>query len=77
VINSTVFYKDNAEFIKSSEKSPSFNLKDIEKDSIKQALAANNFNVLRAANDLNISKATIYRKIKMYSIDLRSIGKSI
>jgi transcriptional regulator of acetoin/glycerol metabolism len=77
VINSTVFYKDNAEFIKSSEKSPSFNLKDIEKDSIKQALAANNFNVLRAANDLNISKATIYRKIKMYSIDLRSVGKSV
>ena len=51
------------------------NLKDIERDSIVQALSFNNRNVLKAAKDLNISKATIYRKIKAYSIDLDSIEK--
>ncbi len=52
-----------------------YNLKDIEKESIIQALFANNGNAKKAAKDLNISKATIYRKIKTYSIDLENIGK--
>lgn len=51
------------------------NLKDIERDSIVRALHFNNRNVLKAAEDLNISKATIYRKIKAYSIDLDSFEK--
>lgn len=50
-------------------------LRDIEKDSIEQAIAVNNGNVKKAAEDLNISKATIYRKIKTYSIDLSSISR--
>lgn len=53
----------------------SFNLKEVEKDRIIQALYANNRSVIKAANDLNISKATIYRKIKSYSIDLDKIKK--
>jgi transcriptional regulator with PAS, ATPase and Fis domain len=51
----------------------SLNLKDIERESIVQALSLNKKNVLKAARDLNISKATIYRKIKAYSIDLDNI----
>ncbi len=44
-------------------------LDDLEKVSIEQALTANKGNVLKAAEELNISKATIYRKIKKYSIN--------
>lgn len=45
--------------------------KDIEKNSIIRALSVNKGNVIKAAEDLHISKATIYRKIKTYSIDLK------
>ncbi len=55
----------------------SFNLKEIEKDRIIQALSVNNKNAAKAAQDLNISKATIYRKIKLYSIDLEEIGNTV
>lgn len=76
LINSVVFPNGNTEIIKNPEKiSSTFNLKDIEKDSIEQALSANNGNALKAAKDLNISKATIYRKIKIYDIDLNNIEK--
>lgn len=44
-------------------------MEDIEKDSIEQAIAANEGNVKKAAYDLDISTATIYRKIKKYSIN--------
>ncbi|MGB4439088.1 MAG: sigma 54-interacting transcriptional regulator [Sedimentibacter sp.] len=76
LINNVVFPKGNEEIKEDSEKaSCTFNLRDIEKDSIEQALSANKGNVLKAAKDLNISKATIYRKIKIYSIDLNNIAK--
>ena len=35
----------------------------------------NKGNVIKAAEDLHISKAPIYRKIKTYSIDLKKIKK--
>lgn len=60
---------------KQNKEAVSLNLKDIERDSIMQALSFNNRNVLKAARDLNISKATIYRKIKAYSIDLDNIER--
>lgn len=71
IINSTVLQK-NSSYREDTRARQSFNLKDIEKTSIEMALSANRGNVLKAAKDLNISKATIYRKIKMYSIDLNS-----
>jgi transcriptional regulator with PAS, ATPase and Fis domain len=45
-------------------------LKDIERNTIEEALIINKGNAVKAAQSLNISKATIYRKIKTYSIDL-------
>lgn len=51
------------------------NFKDIERESILRALTANKGNVLKVAEELHISKATIYRKIKTYSIDLKEIKK--
>jgi len=60
---------------KKNKETISLNLKDIERDSIVQALSFNNRNVLKAARDLNISKATIYRKIKAYSIDLDNLER--
>ncbi len=63
--------------VKQTKETVSLNLKEIERDSIVQALHFNNRNVLKAAKDLNISKATIYRKIKAYSIDLDNFDKLV
>ncbi|MGD9568344.1 MAG: sigma-54-dependent Fis family transcriptional regulator [Sedimentibacter sp.] len=73
IINNVVLQKQNNTV--NNVEIMSFNLKEVEKDRIIQALYANNRNVIKAANDLNISKATIYRKIKSYSIDLDKIEK--
>mgnify|MGYP000992169136 CR=1 FL=1 len=59
------------------KESKSLSLKEIERDSILKALYFNNNNVLKAAKDLNISKATIYRKIKTYSINLNNFERLI
>jgi len=63
--------------IKQVEEKASLNLKDVERESIVRALMFNDRNVLKAARDLNISKATIYRKIKAYSIDLKNFEKLV
>lgn len=73
IINNVVFQKsvntnNNTEIM-------SFNLKEVEKERIVQALLANKRDVIKAAESLNISRATIYRKIKAYSIDLNQIEK--
>jgi transcriptional regulator with PAS, ATPase and Fis domain len=77
LISSVTFPKSTErpnDFMK-HEKSSTYNLKDIEKESIVKALSANKGNVIMAASDLNISRATIYRKIKMYSIDTNNYYK--
>lgn len=66
---SAVTAEDKREEIKTNP----LNFKEIEKDSIIRALAANKGHVTEAAEELHISKATIYRKIKKYSIDLKDI----
>lgn len=48
-------------------------LKDLEKNSIEHALLLNKGNAVKAAEELCISKATIYRKIKAYDIHHHSI----
>ena len=63
--------KDNGE----SANIENLNFKNIERESIVRALTLNGGNVSKAAEDLNISKATIYRKIKTYSIDLTKIRR--
>ena len=45
-------------------------IQDSEKYAIRAALSDAQYNVLRAANILNISKSTLYRKIKRYQIYL-------
>jgi DNA-binding NtrC family response regulator len=47
-------------------------LRDLEKSSIEQALFLNKGNAVKAAEDLSISRATIYRKIKAYDIHVGS-----
>ncbi len=71
VINSVQLNKDKLklDMKNDSNVSSGITMKDIEKESIVQALYINKGNAQRAAKDLNISKATIYRKIKAYSID--------
>lgn len=48
-------------------------LRDLEKNSIEQALFLNKGNAVKAAEDLCISRATIYRKIKAYDIHVTSL----
>lgn len=78
LISSVTFPKstETSNDFKEHEKTvKTFNLKDIEKESILKALSANKGNIIMAASDLNISRATIYRKIKMYSIDMNNSYK--
>lgn len=69
---STVIAEESKEVVKTQ----TLNFKDIERESIIRALALNKGNVIGAAEDLHISKATIYRKVKRYSIDLKEIKES-
>ena len=69
---STVIVEESKEVVKTK----TLTFKDIERESIIRALALNKGNVIEAAEDLHISKATIYRKIKKYSIDLKEIKES-
>ncbi|MEO1815100.1 MAG: sigma 54-interacting transcriptional regulator [Acetobacterium sp.] len=48
-------------------------LRDLEKNSIEHALFLNKGNAVKAAEDLSISKATIYRKIKAYDIHMSGV----
>ena len=48
-------------------------LDEVQSETIKQALSAAKGNVSRVSKILNIGRATLYRKIKQYDIDL---GKS-
>ena len=48
-------------------------LRDLEKNSIEHALFLNKGNAVKAAEDLSISKATIYRKIKAYDIHISGV----
>jgi transcriptional regulator of acetoin/glycerol metabolism len=66
-VSEVSFREEGKEFVNTSQ---SLSFKDIEKESIARALAVNEGNVLKAAKDLHISRATIYRKIKKYSINL-------
>jgi len=54
-----------------TEEKEAESFKDLEKNSIEHALFANKGNAVKAAEDLCISKATIYRKIKAYCINAR------
>lgn len=47
----------------------SHSLNNMERDAIVNALNANGFNVTRAAKELGIGKATIYRKMRLYNIE--------
>jgi transcriptional regulator of acetoin/glycerol metabolism len=78
LISSVTFPKSTEasnDFKEHEKAATTYNLKDIEKESILKALSANKGNIIMAANDLNISRATIYRKIKMYSIDMNNSYK--
>lgn len=51
---------------------PHKSLNDMEKEFIVRALGENNWNIVQAAKSLNISRATIYRKIKAYNISKKN-----
>ena len=48
-------------------------LEEIEKDAIHQAIAKLKGNLTEVAKALGLGRATLYRKIKIYKIDVRSI----
>jgi DNA-binding NtrC family response regulator len=50
------------------ENADSLNLMQVEKETIKKSLIKNNGNMTRAANDLGITRATLYSKIAKYGL---------
>ncbi len=52
---------------------PGRTLEDIEKMAIERAIGDNGGNLLVAARELKISKATMYRKMKEYRIDVEFV----
>lgn len=54
------------------EKEVSYKIKDLEKQGIIDALIASNYNISKASRVLGISRASLYRKMKVYEIELDS-----
>lgn len=52
-------------------------IKEVERDMIIQALRQTEGNKNRAAKVLGIGRATIYRKMKLYSLDWNMIKRGI
>lgn len=50
-----------------------FNLKDLEKLAVEQAIKYTKGNVQYARELLNVSKATMYRLLRVYNIDFEEI----
>lgn len=48
-------------------------LQEVERDAILRGLIGHRRNVVRAARDLGISRATLYRRMRQYGIDLASL----
>jgi transcriptional regulator with PAS, ATPase and Fis domain len=64
-------HKHNEENIQDTEEyiEETLSLEEVEKEMIKKALERNHGKRKNAANDLNISERTLYRKIKEYGLD--------
>jgi len=65
--------KDKSTKASGSENLNSIRLDEVEALLIKEAIARNNGMISRAASDLGISSATVYRRIAKYGIDLKRI----
>jgi len=59
---------DDKNYDYGDSKRPHKSLNDMEKEFIVKVLEENNWNIVQAAKVLDISRATIYRKIKAYNI---------
>lgn len=52
-----------------------FNLKAVEKELIHKCLIMNDGNISASCDDLGLSRATLYRKIKTHKINLDKLRK--
>lgn len=66
----TFFMGNNSKNIQSSliDRGYAYSLKDVEKNALVKALAANDWNITVVAQILGVARNTIYRKIKRYGI---------
>lgn len=62
---------DNKEILEENIKEKSFNLEEIEKRTIINAIDSNKHNMTKTAKALGISRNTLYLKIKKYNIDVK------
>lgn len=62
---------DNKEILEENIKEKSFNLEEIEKRTIINAIESNKHNMTKTAKVLGISRNTLYLKIKKYNIDVK------
>lgn len=63
---------NNNEVISKSIVEENFNLEDIEKEAIINAIKYNNYNVTKTAKSLGVSRNTLYLKIKKYNIEIKN-----
>ncbi|PLX11563.1 MAG: sigma-54-dependent Fis family transcriptional regulator [Marinilabiliales bacterium] len=75
ILNESGVLKADDFVFRSSEKEEidqinSLNLSELERSAIEKSLIKNNFNLSRAANELGITRPTLYKKIRKYAIQL-------
>ncbi|MGG7214814.1 sigma-54-dependent Fis family transcriptional regulator [Clostridium nigeriense] len=63
---------NNNEIISKNIVEENFNLEDIEKEAIINAIKYNNYNVTKTAKSLGVSRNTLYLKIKKYNIEIKN-----
>ena len=64
--------RNNNEIISKNIVEENFNLEDIEKEAIINAIKYNDYNVTKTAKSLGVSRNTLYLKIKKYNIEIKN-----
>lgn len=68
--NNTITVSDlDLDTISKSENNDDLQLSDIEKSTIEKVLQKNNFNISKSAEELGLSRASLYRRMEKYKID--------
>ncbi|MCY1483429.1 Transcriptional regulatory protein ZraR [compost metagenome] len=68
--NNTITVSDlDLDTISKAENNDDLQLSDIEKSTIEKVLQKNNFNISKSAEELGLSRASLYRRMEKYKID--------
>lgn len=68
--NDTITVSDlDLDVISKTESNDDVQLSDVEKSAIEKVLQKNNFNISKSAEELGLSRASLYRRMEKYKID--------